>query len=139
MVVEDNGEEERQALMKSCRRGFMRWRALEEPWGSHHVEARALKWEISSALTDECHLVWRGWGIGVEVGAVGVGNVQGAVTSRLLREAWRNMDGVCRLSDDRMVGGLAVSLGNRKLDLELFWLVCAPDIELSVFRPKFCQ
>ena len=31
----------------------MRWRIRDEPWGSHHVEARALKWEISSALTEE--------------------------------------------------------------------------------------
>lgn len=31
----------------------MRCRAREEPWGSHQVAARALKWEISSALTEE--------------------------------------------------------------------------------------
>ena len=31
----------------------MRWRIRDEPWGSHHVEARALKCEISSALTEE--------------------------------------------------------------------------------------
>lgn len=39
--------------MKSCRSGFMRWRRREEPWGSHHVDARALKWEISVGLTEE--------------------------------------------------------------------------------------
>lgn len=80
---EDNGEDERQTLMKSCRRGFMRWRAREEPWGAHQVEARALKWEISSALTDECHLVC----LGCAGGAEAVANAQDAVTSRLLREA----------------------------------------------------
>lgn len=31
----------------------MRWRSRDGPWGSHHVEARALKWAISSVLTDE--------------------------------------------------------------------------------------
>lgn len=46
------GEEERQERMKVCRWGFMRWRAREEPWGSHHVEARALKWDISEGLTE---------------------------------------------------------------------------------------
>lgn len=30
----------------------MRWRRREEPWGSHHVDARALKWEISVGLTE---------------------------------------------------------------------------------------
>ncbi len=31
----------------------MRWSSREGPWGSHHVEARALKWEISVGLTVE--------------------------------------------------------------------------------------
>lgn len=39
--------------MKSWRSGFMRWRRREEPWGSHHVDARALKWDISVGLTEE--------------------------------------------------------------------------------------
>jgi hypothetical protein len=39
--------------MKSCRKGFMRCRRREEPCGSHHVEARALKWEISVGETEE--------------------------------------------------------------------------------------
>jgi hypothetical protein len=30
----------------------MRCRAREEPCGSHHVEARALKWLISEGLTE---------------------------------------------------------------------------------------
>lgn len=30
----------------------MRCRIREEPWGSHHVDARALKWEISVGLTE---------------------------------------------------------------------------------------
>lgn len=38
--------------MKSWRSGFIRWRSREEPWGSHHEEARALKWETSVALTE---------------------------------------------------------------------------------------
>jgi hypothetical protein len=45
--------EARQDWMKSCRRGFMRWRGREGPWGSHQEEARAEKWEISVALTEE--------------------------------------------------------------------------------------
>lgn len=43
--------------MKVWRCGFMRWRTREEPWGSHHVEARALKCDISEALT-EGELSW---------------------------------------------------------------------------------
>lgn len=31
----------------------MRWRRREEPCGSHHVDARALKWDISVGLTEE--------------------------------------------------------------------------------------
>lgn len=38
--------------MKSCRCGFIRCSTRDEPWGSHHVDARALKWDISEALTD---------------------------------------------------------------------------------------
>lgn len=53
VVKEEYGEVERQSEMKSCRRGFIRCRAREEPWGSHQVAARALKWEISSGLTEE--------------------------------------------------------------------------------------
>ena len=37
--------------MKSWRSGFMRCKRREEPCGSHHVEARALKWETSVGLT----------------------------------------------------------------------------------------
>jgi hypothetical protein len=46
--------------MKSCRSGFIRCRSREEPWGSHHVDARALKCETSSGLTEE--VLWaRNW------------------------------------------------------------------------------
>lgn len=31
----------------------MRWRRREGPWGSHQDDARLLKWEISSGLTEE--------------------------------------------------------------------------------------
>jgi hypothetical protein len=51
--------EARQALIKSWRRGFMRCKRREEPWGSHHVEARALKCDTSVGLTEEV-------GLGVE-------------------------------------------------------------------------
>lgn len=37
----------RQEFMKVWRRGFMRWRRREGPWGSHHDDARAEKWETS--------------------------------------------------------------------------------------------
>lgn len=43
----------RQEEMKSWRSGFMRWRSREEPWGSHHEEARALKWDTSVGSTVE--------------------------------------------------------------------------------------
>lgn len=33
--------------MKECRRGFMRCRRREGPWGSHQEDARELKWDIS--------------------------------------------------------------------------------------------
>jgi hypothetical protein len=35
----------------------------EEPWGSHQVEARALKWETSEGLTEESGrgVVVKGW------------------------------------------------------------------------------
>jgi len=35
----------------------MRWRSREEPCGSHHAEARALKCETSSGETEECRRV----------------------------------------------------------------------------------
>lgn len=38
--------------MKSWRRGFMRWRIRDGPWGSHHEEARLLKCATSDALTE---------------------------------------------------------------------------------------
>ena len=47
------GAEARQDRMKSWRRGFIRCRAREEPCGCHQVAASSLKWEISSALTEE--------------------------------------------------------------------------------------
>jgi len=31
----------------------MRWSMREGPWGSHHDEARALKWEISEGSMEE--------------------------------------------------------------------------------------
>lgn len=39
--------------MKSCLTGFIRCRRRDGPCGSHHVEARALKWEISAGETVE--------------------------------------------------------------------------------------
>ena len=47
--------------MKSCRRGFIRCKRREEPCGSHHVEAKALKWDTSAGLTDDvelCRICW---------------------------------------------------------------------------------
>jgi hypothetical protein len=43
--------EERQELIKVWRRGFMRWRRREGPWGSHQLEARALKCDTSVGST----------------------------------------------------------------------------------------
>lgn len=48
----------RHPRMKSCRTGFIRCRSRDEPWGSHHSEAKASKCDTSSGLTDEkveCH------------------------------------------------------------------------------------
>jgi hypothetical protein len=39
--------------MKSCRRGFIRCKRRDGPWGSHQVDARALKCETSVGLTEE--------------------------------------------------------------------------------------
>lgn len=38
--------------MNSWRSGFIRWRILEGPIGSHHELARPEKWESSSAETE---------------------------------------------------------------------------------------
>ena len=43
---------ERQEVTKSWRSGFMRCRRREEPWVSHHEEARAEKWESSLGETE---------------------------------------------------------------------------------------
>ena len=54
----------RQELMKSWRRGFMRWRMREEPCGSHHEDARAEKWDSSVAETEDLEVVvevYLGW------------------------------------------------------------------------------
>ena len=37
----------------------MRWRSREEPCGSHHVDARALKCDTSVGLTDDEREEWR--------------------------------------------------------------------------------
>ena len=50
------GWEVRQESMKSWRSGFMRWSRREEPWGSHHEEASAEKWDNSIGETEE-------WGV----------------------------------------------------------------------------
>jgi len=39
----------------------MRWRRRDEPLGSHHVEARALKWETSVGLTEDIVLWDLNW------------------------------------------------------------------------------
>lgn len=45
----------------------MRWRSREEPWGSHHEEARAEKWESSVGETEdgkeEVERVCNRWGV----------------------------------------------------------------------------
>ena len=46
-------EEERQVWIKSWRRGFMRCRRREGPWGSHQLEARREKWTTSVCETEE--------------------------------------------------------------------------------------
>lgn len=44
---------ERHRVINSWRRGFMRCRGREGPWGSHQDEASALKWETSVGSTVE--------------------------------------------------------------------------------------
>ena len=62
-----SGWDARQEAMKSWRSGFMRWRRRDGPWSSHHVEARAEKWDTSSCETVEGFLgVVVGFGFGVE-------------------------------------------------------------------------
>jgi hypothetical protein len=38
-------------VMKEWRSGFMRWRSREGPWGSHQLEASALKCDTSVGST----------------------------------------------------------------------------------------
>lgn len=45
--------EERHEAMKIWRRGFIRCRRREGPWGSHHEEARREKWESSVGETED--------------------------------------------------------------------------------------
>jgi hypothetical protein len=45
--------EVRHVLINSWRRGFIRWRSRDGPWGSHHVEARREKWETSVEETED--------------------------------------------------------------------------------------
>ena len=47
------GSLERHCVMKLWRRGFMRWRRREGPWGSHQLDARALKCDTSVGSTVE--------------------------------------------------------------------------------------
>src|ERR1700744_6206280 len=56
-AVEEDADEARQDFMKSCRRGFMRCRSLEGPWGSHHDEARREKCETSDWETEEVGVI----------------------------------------------------------------------------------
>lgn len=39
----------------------MRWRSRDEPLGSHHVDARALKCDTSVGLTEDAVLWTRNW------------------------------------------------------------------------------
>jgi len=55
------GCEEWHVRMKSWRSGFMRWRRRDEPLGSHHVEASALKCDTSVGLTEDIVLCERNW------------------------------------------------------------------------------
>lgn len=43
----------RQRWINVCRSGFMRWRRREGPWGSHQLEARALKCVTSVGSTED--------------------------------------------------------------------------------------
>ena len=80
------GFEERQEVMKSWRSGFMRCRRREEPWGSHHEEARAEKWESSLGETEV-------WGVELELEVeVEIERVEGGMRrrrERLRREVAR--------------------------------------------------
>lgn len=86
--------DERQLRMNVCRCGFIRWRTREEPCGSHHVEARALKCDISEALT-EGDSEWCGGGVEEAVWVVVVlwyrQTRDGVVTDGgcMLRRKWR--------------------------------------------------
>lgn len=61
--VADGGTDARQRDMKVWRSGFMRWRRRDGPWGSHQVDARALKCETSVGSTDD---FGGGWVVEVE-------------------------------------------------------------------------
>jgi hypothetical protein len=59
---------ERHEVMKSCRRGFMRWRSRDGPCGSHHDDARELKCDTSVGSTVEFEEGL--WYLGVDVNIV---------------------------------------------------------------------
>ena len=51
LLLGDGGAEARHRWIKVWRRGFMRCRIRDGPWGSHQEEARAEKWDISVSET----------------------------------------------------------------------------------------
>ena len=72
----------------------MRWRSLLEPCGSHHDDARALKWETSCWLT--------------ELGAGGV-----ALSLRIvLFENWRRFGGEGVTANARLIAIARKPLGS---------------------------
>lgn len=82
---EEAGEDSaRQARIRSWRRGFMRCSRREEPWGSHHSAARAVKWETSLGLTEE-KVEWHRDVGDVGDGVVVVAAVDGAAVTVAVR------------------------------------------------------
>lgn len=54
----DKGTESRHRDMKVWRSGFMRCRRRDGPWGSHQLEASALKWDTSVGSTEDLGVSW---------------------------------------------------------------------------------
>lgn len=86
--------------MKSWRSGFMRCRSREEPCGSHHEDASALKCETSVGSTVELGEggLWRRAGVVVKARVAGDGRSEGEAVALRGCEDWRRQRCIERIA-----------------------------------------
>jgi hypothetical protein len=97
---------ERHCVMKSWRRGFMRWRIREGPCGSHHDDASAVKWDTSVGSTVELGVGLWCFGAVVEMHREAIGGCRNGVCLAGVR-----LGGVCEMALRIEPNALAVSCG----------------------------